>query len=63
MRRLRIAVPSQPMLEGLDDPTGLDGGRVWNGLPGRAREQTLVLLARLIARGVVDNDGDDEGEA
>lgn len=61
MRRLRIATPSQPMLEGVAGPGMSEGGRVWNGLPGRAREQTLVLLARLIARGVVEGD-DDEGE-
>ncbi len=60
MRRLRIAAPSQPTLEGLKDPGAPDGGRVWTALSDRAREQTLVMLARLIARSVVDDEDSDE---
>jgi hypothetical protein len=61
MRTLRIAAPSQPTLEGLEDPAAPDGGRVWSALPDRAREQTLMMLARLIARGVVVVEGDSDG--
>lgn len=64
MRRFRIAAPSQPTLEGLHGPDAPEGGgRVWSALPDRTREQALVVLARLIARGVVDaDDGESEVE-
>ncbi len=51
MRTLRIARPA-----GL----GLAGGspaphrEVWAGLPEAARRQALALLARMIAKGVID---------
>lgn len=62
MRRLRIATPWQPTLEGLEDPDSPHGGRVWATLPDRTREQALVVLARLIARGVVDDANGDGPE-
>jgi hypothetical protein len=53
MRRLRIAAPVQLALTLPTDqtPSGLE---LWVLLPSVTREQVLVLLARLIARGVVD---------
>jgi hypothetical protein len=52
MRRLRIAAPSQRslMVPPGEVPRGLP---LWTALPDAAREQVLVLLARLIARGVI----------
>jgi hypothetical protein len=50
MRTLRIARPAR---------LGLAGGspvhrEVWAGLPQAARRQALALLARMIAKGVID---------
>lgn len=58
MRRLRIAAPAQlPLaLEGADDGPASR----WASLPEAARQQALVLLARLIAKGVID--GEDEAD-
>jgi hypothetical protein len=55
MRRLRIAAPVQLSLIA---PTGEARSRaeLWALLPQAAREQVLVLLARLIARGVLVDD-------
>ncbi len=51
MRTLRIARPAQLALTG-----GLPARHreVWAGLPEAARRQALALLARMIARGVID---------
>ncbi len=51
MRTLRIAGPAQQALTG-----GLPASHreVWAGLPEAARRQALTLLARMIARGVID---------
>jgi hypothetical protein len=58
LRRLRIAAPTQLSLD-------LDGvaptpSQQWSMLPETARERVLVLLARLIARGVLDKEDSDE---
>jgi hypothetical protein len=55
MRRLRIAAPSQLSLT-LSPDEVLRGLQLWTALPDAAREQVLVLLARLIARGVIADD-------
>jgi hypothetical protein len=53
MRALRIAPARQlALFAGQEAP----GGR-WDGLPERARAEVLVLLARIIARGVLAGDG------
>jgi hypothetical protein len=52
MRRLRIAAPSQLSLT-LSSSRVPHGPQVWALLPDAARQQVLVLLARLIARGVI----------
>ena len=59
MRSLRLPVPEQRPLEGLRaDPSAV----VWATLPETVREHILVLLAGLIARGVVlDEDGTEGG--
>jgi hypothetical protein len=51
MRTLRIAGPAQLALTG-----GLPAchREVWSGLPEAARRRALTLLARMIARGVLD---------
>ena len=51
MRTLRIARPAQLALTG-----GLPAchREVWVGLPEAARRRALTLLARMIARGVLD---------
>jgi len=49
MRVLRIAPACQLVL--FDDQAGPGAG--WDGLPEQARTEILVLLARMIARGVV----------
>ena len=52
MRGLRIAAPSQPRLAlGLDGVTGR-----WEELPEATRVSVLALLARLIAKGVIDEE-------
>lgn len=48
MRTLRIARPAQMAF------TGLPAREVWAGLPEVARRRALTLLARMIARGVID---------
>jgi hypothetical protein len=57
LRRLRIAPPVQLRLV----PSAVPFRReVWAGLPEATQGQVLALLARLIARGVVDADADHE---
>jgi hypothetical protein len=58
LRRLKIAAPAQlPLaLEGDDGPASR-----WASLPEAARQQALVLLARLIAKGVIDSEDDADG--
>lgn len=57
MRGLRIAPPVQLRLV----PSAVPFHReVWAGLPEATQGQVLALLARLIARGVVDVDSNDE---
>lgn len=51
MRSLSIAMPAQLVLQ--VDPGGASGQDRWMMLPAAAREQVLVLLARLIAREVL----------
>jgi hypothetical protein len=53
MRALRIAPARQLAL--FAGPPGPAAGH-WDGLPEQARAEVLVLLARLIARGVVAGD-------
>ena len=50
MRTLRIARPAQMACTGLP----ARHREVWAGLPEAARQQALALLARMIARGVLD---------
>ena len=54
MRALRIA-PARQLALFAGQP-GPAGGH-WDGLPEQARAEVLVLLARMIARGVVAGDG------
>jgi hypothetical protein len=58
MRTLRIARPAQLALTG-----GLPARHreVWAGLPEDARRRAFTLLARMIARGVVDTGIRGEG--
>lgn len=51
MRSLSITMPAQLSLQ--VDPDPPVGEQRWTALPPSAREQALVLLARLIARGVL----------
>jgi len=51
LRRLRLAAPVQLPLA-LDDGRAAPGDRWWS-LPEEARCEVLILLARLIARGIV----------
>jgi len=53
LRRLRIAPPVQLRLVPLVAPRRSE---VWAGMPEATQGQVLALLARLIARGVVDAD-------
>jgi hypothetical protein len=55
MRRLSIAAPVQLSLT-LSSSAVPRGPQVWALLPDAARQQVLVLLARLIARGVIADD-------
>jgi hypothetical protein len=50
MRTLRIARPGQMACTGLP----ARHREVWAGLPETARRRALALLARMIARGVLD---------
>ncbi len=52
MRVLRIAAARQLALF----PGQADSRGRWDGLPGQARAEVLVLLARIIARGVLAGD-------
>jgi hypothetical protein len=54
MRVLRIAPARQLAL--FAGPPGPAGGQ-WHGLPEQARAEVLVILARIIARGVLAGDG------
>lgn len=54
MRSLSIAMPAQLSLEVDPDESAVE--QRWTALPPAARELALVLLARLIARGVVVDD-------
>jgi hypothetical protein len=58
LRRLRIAPPVQLRLVPLVAPRRSE---VWAGMPEASQGRVLALLARLIARGVVDADVDTEG--
>lgn len=51
LRSLSIAMPAQLVLQ--VDPDVVSGEDRWQALPAAAREQVLVLLARLIAREVL----------
>ncbi|HEV3291694.1 MAG TPA: hypothetical protein VG123_22175 [Streptosporangiaceae bacterium] len=51
MRTLRIARPAQQALAGGSPAPHRE---VWAGLPETARRRALTLLARMIARGVLD---------
>jgi len=51
LRALRIAAPIQLGLDLSDAPTS--PSERWSALPEQRRAEVLVLLARLIARGVV----------
>jgi hypothetical protein len=57
LRRLRIAPPVQLRLVPSVVPFRRE---VWAGLPEATQGRVLGLLARLIARGVVDADRDRE---
>jgi hypothetical protein len=59
LRRLRIAAPAQlPLaLEGTEDGPASR----WSSMPEAARQQALVLLARLIAKGVIDSEDVADG--
>ena len=59
MRRLNIAQPVQLRLVSLAAP---DPTEVWDGLPEVTKGRVLALLARLVARGVVVSDHDEEIE-
>lgn len=52
MSRLRIAPPAQ--LELVPGPSSAARPQVWAGLSEAAQGRVLALLARLIAKGVVD---------
>lgn len=55
LRALRIADPVQLRLQaGLVEPAG----EVWSLLSEPAREETVAILARLIAGGIVADDGE-----
>ncbi len=56
MRALRIAAPVQLELDLLDMPTA--PCERWSALPEQRRAEVLVLLARLIARGVLIEEED-----
>jgi hypothetical protein len=58
LRRLRIAAPTQLPLD-LDGVAPTAAER-WSSLPETAREAALVLLARLIARGVLEKEESDD---
>jgi len=55
-RRLRVAPPVQ--LELVSDREGPKPEAVWASLPEQARGAVLVLLARLIGAGAVEQEGE-----
>lgn len=57
MRRLNIARPAQLRLDPFDAP---GPSEVWAGVPEVAKGQIVVLLARLVARGVVAGGHEEE---
>jgi hypothetical protein len=60
LRRLRIVAPTQL---GLNLPVELGDAvpaELWPSMPEAAQAQVLALLARLIARAVVDEDNEQE---
>ena len=60
MRVLRIAPARQlALFAGQSGPAA----GCWDGLPEQARAEVLVLLARMIARGVMAGDGQPPGGA
>lgn len=59
MRALRIAAPVQLGLE-LSQAAPTPPWDRWSALPECRRAEVLVLLARLIARGVVIEEGEDD---
>lgn len=52
MRRLRLSAPAQPPLPSLEGTAE----QVWVGLPEEVQTVVLAVLARLIAKGVVDEE-------
>ncbi|MDQ6615607.1 MAG: hypothetical protein M3083_12910 [Actinomycetota bacterium] len=58
MRRLRIATPVQ--LELVVQPRAQGRPEVWGGLSEAAQVRVIALLARMIARGVVGDAGEEE---
>jgi hypothetical protein len=58
MRTLRIARPAQMALTG---GSPVSHREVWAGLPEAARRQALAVLARMIAKGVLDTGMRGEG--
>lgn len=57
MRRLNIAQPVQLQLDPFVAPTRTE---VWAGLPEVTKGRILALLARLVTRGVVAGDRQEE---
>jgi hypothetical protein len=57
MRTLRIARPARLALAGGSPAPHRE---VWAGLPEAARRQALALLARMIARSVIDTGTPEE---
>jgi hypothetical protein len=58
MRVLRIA-PARQLALFAGRPSAAAGH--WDGLPEQARAEVLVLLARMIARGILAGDGQRPG--
>ena len=57
MRRLRLVAPAQLPL---DLPSAVAARERWWGLPDQARARVLVLLAALIAKGVLVEEMDSD---
>ena len=53
MRELRIAAPAQLRLD-----VGTQAGGSWWDLPEPTRAEVVVVLARLIAKGIVEGEED-----
>ena len=60
MRRLSIARPVQLRLASFAAPIR---NEVWADLPAATKGNVVALLARLVARGVVAGDGNEEEHA